>query len=359
MHRPRLVIQVVAANIGLLLVLLALVELGLRSVLHAPTLLGTGRLRDVARQLYIQELNIIQLMPQCSQYDSELTYRLRPGMCLFSNIEYSDTFRINSAGVRDDERSLHAPEIIMIGDSYTMGWGVRHDESFPQIVEARVGKTVLDAGISSYGTAREVMSLSRYDTSRLKTLVIQYCDNDLAENDAFAAHHNSLPVMSRAGYDSLVRQQQGGRGYYFGKYVITLLKSGFYDRLVVRVRRALGWAPSSAAADVHRRGKYREAELFLNVLANSPVPLDRVRILVLQLNAYDNNDGEFLQMLHAVADSEPRFAAFRRIETLDLSPLLTDRDYYTLDPHISSRGQRIVAAALLRALAKRPGSGAP
>src|SRR3989442_14388618 len=97
MHRPRLVIQVVAANIGLLFALLALAGLGLRSVLHAPTLLGTGRLRDVARQLYIQELNIIQLMPQCSRSASEPTNPCPPGMCLFSTIEYAATFRIDSA----------------------------------------------------------------------------------------------------------------------------------------------------------------------------------------------------------------------------------------------------------------------
>ena len=64
------------------------------------------------------------------EYDPELTYRLRPGACTFSELEFVTDYRINSLGVRDDEASLDGPEIIVLGDSFAMGWGVEQQESF-------------------------------------------------------------------------------------------------------------------------------------------------------------------------------------------------------------------------------------
>jgi hypothetical protein len=48
-----------------------------------------------------------------------------------------------------------------------------------------IGLRTLNAGISSYATAREIALLDPLDTSRLKCLVIQYARNDLEENASF------------------------------------------------------------------------------------------------------------------------------------------------------------------------------
>ncbi|HEY6505512.1 MAG TPA: hypothetical protein VIZ28_16170 [Chitinophagaceae bacterium] len=68
--------------------------------------------------------NIIQFNPACSIYDSSLLYTLKPSSrFVLSNYEFSDTFRINKMGLRDDENSLSKPAIVCIGDSYAIGWG--------------------------------------------------------------------------------------------------------------------------------------------------------------------------------------------------------------------------------------------
>ena len=51
----------------------------------------------------------------------------------------------------------------MLGDSYAMGWGVEQGESFPEILEAATGLRVLNAGVPSYGTPRELLMLERLD----------------------------------------------------------------------------------------------------------------------------------------------------------------------------------------------------
>jgi len=55
------------------------------------------------------------------------------------------------------------------------------------------GLRTLNAGISSYATAREIALLDRLDTSRLKCHVIQYAHNDLEENASFFLADRQIP----------------------------------------------------------------------------------------------------------------------------------------------------------------------
>jgi hypothetical protein len=87
--------------------------------------------------------------------------------------------------LRDDEESLFSPEIVVVGDSQAMGWGVSQDLTFSSLLENALGKPILNAAISSYGTARELKILERIDLSNLKFLIIQYSDNDYRENRTY------------------------------------------------------------------------------------------------------------------------------------------------------------------------------
>jgi hypothetical protein len=142
--------------------------------------------RAVVR-LYLNRDRIqIGMHPQCSRYSEDLLYTLKPGRCAFKNREFDTPYGINSQGLRDSEDALKGPEVIFLGDSFTMGLGARQDEAFPQVVAALSGLRTLNAGIASYGTARESMMLAKLDRSNLKAVVIQYTDNDYSENRFFA-----------------------------------------------------------------------------------------------------------------------------------------------------------------------------
>lgn len=177
--------------------------------------------------------DIIQNKEDCAKYDKELFYTLKPGNCIFNIADSSEAYSINSLGVRDDEESLHKPEILFLGDSFTMGWGVSNEESYAKLVENKTGMKVLNAGISSYGTAREMGLLKRIDTSNLKYLIIQYCPNDHDENLSFLKNNNILNVSSEDKFNELVKREKKKSEYYLGKHlfeIYTELKNSFITK---------------------------------------------------------------------------------------------------------------------------------
>ena len=122
------------------------------------------RLQAVARYIYgTVARDVVQFDPAFARYDAELLYTLRPGRFTFSQFEFRTPYEVNSLGVRDDEASLAAPEIVVVGDSVAMGWGVEQDETFAQLIERRTSRRVLNASVSSYGTVRELRLLDRID----------------------------------------------------------------------------------------------------------------------------------------------------------------------------------------------------
>jgi hypothetical protein len=176
-------------------------------------------LLDHMRSLYqTNDRSIVQFDPEFAQYDPHLFYRLKPGNFFFVNREYRNRFHVNSMGVRDEESALEAPEVIVLGDSFAMGWGVDQDEAFPQVIKKRTGLKVLNTGISSYGTIREVELLNLLDTSHLKYIVIQYCPNDEPENQDFYENGNQLQVSPKSVWDAAVEENRSARSYYPGKY---------------------------------------------------------------------------------------------------------------------------------------------
>jgi len=167
-----------------LLVAGAIIEIIFVSMLHAPRLTAASPapVRRLVQQVY-RHFNraLIQFNPECARYDADVTYTLKPPGCTFGNIEFDNAYDVNRMGLRDTEANLAAPDVIVIGDSHAMGWGVNQDQSFPRVLGQKTGLKVLNAAVSSYATVREMRMLDRLDTSHLKVLVIQYDDNDQPE----------------------------------------------------------------------------------------------------------------------------------------------------------------------------------
>src|SRR5262245_25750065 len=89
-------------------------------LLHVPrlTAMSPRPFRRLIQQVYRHfNRGLIQFEPACAQYDPGVSYTLRPGTCTFSNLEFRNEFHINRLGLRDDDRALEAPEVIVLGDS--------------------------------------------------------------------------------------------------------------------------------------------------------------------------------------------------------------------------------------------------
>jgi hypothetical protein len=316
-------------------------------MLSAPRLAGaTPRpFRRLVQEVYRHfSRSLIQFDPHCARYDPGLAYTLKPGTCTFENKEFRNTFHINRLGLRDDEASLDGPDVIVLGDSYVMGWGVGQDQTLVRVLARKSGLKVLNAGISSYGTAREMKLLDRLDWSRLKTLIIQYADNDLPENRTFREHGGSLPIMSEAEYQNIVRHYAQQLSYYPGKYIF---------RLFMKLSRLEEPEPDQLKMDPVAPAE--EAELFLDVLEHgSHTPLEAIQVIVFEAGEQIRPPRPFIAALDEVRRRAGRPAFVQRLIPLDVAPLLTPDDFYILDDHLRAHGHEVIGEALFELIRQNP-----
>jgi lysophospholipase L1-like esterase len=317
----------------------AISEAGLFLFLTHPTFLRwapSGLAANIRYYYMSYDRALLQAQPEASRYDRELFYTLRPGAFHFRNREYDVEVRVNQAGVRDDAASLQAPEIIVLGDSLAMGWGVGQSQSFPEQLARLTGRKVLDAGIASYGTVRERRLLDRLDTSAMKWLVIQYDANDAVENAAFRDQGNVLHVQPRVVYHQTLEQAAQRRRYWPGKATFCI------------VRHLLGLSGERPPTVFH---PVDEAAVFLNALEHAgTTPLDGVQVLVVPINAFDEPVSPFCEEVVQQIGKRDCPSWMRRMIVLDLTGTLRREHYFDLDDHINAAGHRVVAQAIQQAL---------
>ncbi|MFC1632472.1 SGNH/GDSL hydrolase family protein [Candidatus Omnitrophota bacterium] len=284
---------------------------------------------------------IIQFEPNYAHYDPKLTYTLRPGNFLFSNAEFTNQFQVNKLGVRDDKDSLDAPEIVVIGDSLAMGWGVNQNETYAQLIEQKTKIKVLNAAISSYGTVREIRMLDRVDTTRLKILIIHFLANDTFENLAFYYGNNRLAITDKNGYKKTIQQYQKAKRYYPGKYSVLFFKALASGRIFKQ------YTPPEVEA-ASKIEPTTMVKLFLNTLINAGrTDLSDIQIIVI-------GKGKFISRLNEEKKLGNYPQYIKEIKTVDLSDQLNDQCYYLLDEHFNAAGHRIIADLILAVMREGP-----
>lgn len=143
-------------------------------------------------------------------------YRLSPGYRgrIYNRVEYSNTIRINSEGLRGPELEPPAEQtarILVIGDSFVFGVGVEDDETFtarlPQHLRHGVGPAEgLNAGIPAFGVPDAESWLRRHGLALAPEVVVMaiFLGNDLAD----AAHVGDEVVI----VDGLLAPRESSRG---------------------------------------------------------------------------------------------------------------------------------------------------
>ncbi|MDP3980075.1 MAG: hypothetical protein Q8Q33_01535, partial [Chlamydiota bacterium] len=313
---------------------LVLLEGLLSLMLIFPKLAKIGPF-PLVQKIYFEEYrNYIQYEPDCAQYDPEITYTLKPGSCTFSNTEYNNKYFINHLGLRDDEGSTLKPQIILLGDSYAMGWGVDQNKTYAHVLEELSGLKVLNAGVASYATVREMRMLDRLDTSNCRTLIIHYCENDYKENNAYFSHDNTLGIMDEETYQQVIKDYQKKKQYFPGKYVFAAYRS-------LRKNEHKNYIPDFRRHELHKDRDY-EAKIFLNALCNaSHVDISRMNIIVLADETFDQS------LNHIIGDyGDPAFV--KNIKTVNLTEIIKPDHNFILDDHINAKGHRAIAESILK-----------
>jgi hypothetical protein len=288
--------------------------------------------------------SIIQFNSKASVYDPQLFYTLKPNARFrFVNAEFNTAYSINRLGLRDDDSSLNKPAIISIGDSYGMGWGVEQDSTYSQQLEALSHQKVLNTAISSYGTAREITSLHRFDTSAMKCLVIQYYDNDVEENTDYIKNNHVLKISTRQVYDKTVQSEKVASAYYPGKHFLNISQL-FIKQQVNKVANVFPLATGNIGDEVTGAG---QATLFLKVLSDAPVDFTRSKVIVLFPSKDFGRSRAFESALDSLLQTPPFTARFsNNMKVLKVSELLQADDYYIMDIHLRNSGHRKIAEGL-------------
>jgi hypothetical protein len=324
---------------GSVLVTLVIAEGFFTLLLVRPSLLRVlpATTASHVRHYYLaHDRNMVQAMPECARYDKELFYTLRPGTFRFRNREFDNEFRVNHLGLRDDEASLHEPVVVVLGDSYAMGWGVDQDKTLAKVIQRETGMRSLNAGIASYGTVREMRLLDRIDTSRLRYLVIQYCNDDFLENRPFANHDNTFSVGDEGHYAEDVRRAWRRKKYWFGRRTFEFLKDVFTPD------EHPGPRPESPQD---------EAFHFVNAVRHAGrTDLSKVRIIAFEVTQSRAVDSGFTLAVRREVAAEKYPACIRDMTVIDLTGHLKAADYYDLDDHLRESGQLAVAKAVIEAI---------
>ena len=302
---------------------------------------GLGLFQSYYRQI---DMGVIQFQKACSEYNRKLFYKLRShNEFRYSNREFSNLFYTNSEGFRDDESALQKPSIIFLGDSYTLGWGVEQDQTYESVVEKITGFKALNAGMSSYGTARESMVLSSLDTSSLNFIVWQYCYNDINENKVYSDSNFMLPIRTEKEYDELVDLYEWNSTYFPGKFFLSILN--LFKKKVEKKPSDIPVAKTKPE-DLAKE----EVRMFLDILAKSKINWNRTKVIVIELN-YNERQSRFINTLqNLISESLEKEKFMKNLYPVDITSILRNEDYYVLDLHLNKQGNLKVGQHLAKAI---------
>ncbi|MBF0275969.1 MAG: SGNH/GDSL hydrolase family protein [Nitrospinae bacterium] len=140
-------------------------------------------------QLRLYKYSGISLPPSVKKMDSQTGWLYKENVqCNFSSKEFNTTVTTNNYGFRDEDFALekkdHVKRIVVLGDSFTFGWGVEQNERFTEVVEKGFNNSVelYNFGVSGYSTLQELILFKRALKFKPDIALLTFYDNDVGDN---------------------------------------------------------------------------------------------------------------------------------------------------------------------------------
>ncbi len=141
-------------------------------------------------------------------YDETYGWRNIPG---WRGTTFGQPLSINSKGLRDGDYPYAKPSgtrrVLILGDSYTWGYGVSDDDIYTEILEGKLRKhgswEVLNAGVSGWGTDQQYLFLKNEGFRYAPDIVIVsfFFGNDFREISASQQYQLDKPVFLNTGLE--------------------------------------------------------------------------------------------------------------------------------------------------------------
>jgi len=300
-------------------------------------------------------------------------FRLAPGVrTRMRGPEYDVEIATNSLGMRDDEPGgpTAATTVLLLGDSFAMGYGVERPWIFADILERELPANVVNAGTGGYELVQQPRVLATYGPQVEPDLVVYtlYLGNDLAQNDEWEVREDG--TLHNRVREYPVRQTSEIK-------LVRLVRDLLYGMRKGRSEKEGEWLPFEGYLGLCERAlgpeavdDYAEADALLGQLDEETRKLG-VPLLVLMLPYRSMVEPEALAGLaRKVPDLEARYdlarpareigarMAARGIPHADATPFLAEEHrrtgaamFFPVDGHLTQAGHAAVArfaAPLLR-----------
>lgn len=152
----------------------------------------------IQRPLYLQEPGF-ETTGHKYIFDERLGWRNIPN---WRSTTHGQTLSINSKGLRDREYPLEKPDgikrILVLGDSFTWGYGVADEQVYTEVLEQRLSAfEVINTGVSGWGTDQEYLFLVNEGTLYSPDVVVLafFIMNDPVENVSSRVYEMNKPVF--------------------------------------------------------------------------------------------------------------------------------------------------------------------
>lgn len=267
-----------------------------------------------------------------------------------------------------------APEIWLLGDSTTWGWGVSNEEMWASVLQEKIGSAarIRNFGMNAYGSLQEALLFERLLEERdaPRTMLLMVCNNDFTDNLTDQDGARPYVIVSESGEaptiaNRPVERKIGGLAATIAKhsYAVSFV---FYCSSLVKQIRKRGeheqmFAESWEQADKTPKGK-----------AKKPLPDEQIEAMRFAFQEIDAlcRKHEIDWKVIPFPQATTRFAkpattlALEEIvsgleaEIIDLESEMADdrRKYYIGDGdfHWNAEGNRMAAKILAERI--RPGS---
>lgn len=134
-----------------------------------------------ATRLFLSDKGTKPVVPTgTTQFDERLGWTKKPlSQGISDRTGYPIEYRINSKGLRDSETTYEKPDdifrIVLIGDSFTFGWGVPIEKHFSTLLEGYYKNVeIINMGVEAYGIDQELLYLQLEGFRYEPDLVIAY-----------------------------------------------------------------------------------------------------------------------------------------------------------------------------------------
>jgi lysophospholipase L1-like esterase len=239
---------------------------------------------------------------------------------------FDSSFHTNSRGLRGRERALErlpsVSRIVVLGDSFTWGWGVNDEFVYPVVMESLLhGPEVINLGVTAYGTRQEIDYLKLEGIKyRPDIVLVGFCLNDIYDVSSplekFQSAGVSMAEADRSTHPTPLQTVKHwlnrSRLYHLAREAVNTNK--FIVKLFVR----LG---------------LKEGLTGFDDLDPSLMPALRAYPPQLQ-NAIERNQAELLELKDFLAEHKIRFilALIPSVQSVDPRALQASIAYSVFDP---------------------------